>query len=191
MEMEKADGNIRRYIGYEYKEVKADSAKASFLIDGYENFGWQVDTNVAGNVQEERKRNLGIEISDKITIRLKRERHIINKAELTRLQRNFDACVREIEELEKRKTSSAAMVAVTTGIIGTAFMAGATFAATAQPPHILLCTILAVPGFIGWILPFFLYRRIVKAKTEEISPLIEGKYDEIDEICEKGNRLLY
>lgn len=76
------------------------------------------------------------------------------------------------------------------GILGTAFMAGATFAVTAQPPHILLCIILAIPGFLGWILPYFLYKTAVRRQTEKMTPLIEEKYDEIYEICEKGNKLL-
>lgn len=182
--------NAGRYVGYEYKEVKTDSAQASFLIDGYGNFGWQMDTNVSGGIREEGK-TPGSPSSDKLVIRLKRDRRIINKAELTRLQRNFEACVREIKELEKRKTSAATSAAIATGVAGTVCMAGSTFAVTAQQPYILLCVILAIPGFIGWILPYFLYKRITKEKSEEISPLIEEKYDEIYEICEKGNRLLH
>lgn len=34
-------------FGYEYKEITADMGQISFLIDGYENFGWEVDENVA------------------------------------------------------------------------------------------------------------------------------------------------
>lgn len=85
----------------------------------------------------------------------------------------------------------AAVYALIIGTLGTAFMAGATFAVTAQPPYIVLCIILAVPGFLGWILPYFLYRRIQRRETEKITPLIEAKYDEIYEICGKGNKLLY
>ena len=183
--------NTGKYVGYEYKEVKTDSAQASFLIDGYVNFGWQVDTNISGIGREEGTKTSGHAAFDKVVIRLKRDRRIINKAELTRLQRNFEACVREIKELEKKKTSAATAAAIAVGVAGTMFMAGSTFAVTAQPPHIMLCAILAVPGLIGWILPYFLYRRMTKAKTEEISPLIEDKYDEIYEICEKGSRLLH
>ena len=146
-----------------------------------------MDTNVAGGIGGKGGKTPGSPASDKLVIRLKRDRRIVNKAELTRLQRNFEACIREIEELEKRKTSAA----IATGGAGTAFMAGSTFAVTAQQPHILLCAILAVPGFIGWILSYFLYKRMAEAKAEEISPLIEEKYDEIYEICEKGNRLLH
>ena len=110
--------------------------------------------------------------------------------ELTRLQRNFEACVAEIENLEKEKTSRPAIQSLSVGILGTAFMAGSTFAVTADPPMILLCIILAVPGFLGWIFPYFLYKWGVRRQTERITPLIEEKYDEIYEICEKGNKLL-
>lgn len=51
--------------------------------------------------------------------------------------------------------------------------------------------LLAVPGFLGWIFPYFLYRKIAGRQTEKITLLIEAKYDEIYEICEKGNKLLY
>ena len=50
--------------------------------------------------------------------------------------------------------------------------------------------LLAVPGFLGWILPYFLYRAMVRRKTVQIEPLIEQTYDEINDICQKGSRLL-
>lgn len=40
-------------------------------------------------------------------------------------------------------------------------------------------------------LPYFLYKKIVRNQTEKLTPMIEAKYDEIYEICEKGNKLLY
>lgn len=107
------------------------------------------------------------------------------------MQRNFEACVKEIQASEKSKTSVATAYALVVGIIGTAFMAGSVFAVTAQPPYIVLSTILAIPAFIGWMIPYFLYRRITRKQTEKLTPLIEQKYDEIYEICEKGNKLLY
>ena len=70
-------------------------------------------------------------------------------------------------------------------------MAGATFAVTTQPPYVILCILLAIPGFIGWILPYFVYKKVLGKQIEKVTPLIEEKYDEIYEICEKGNRLLF
>ena len=82
------------------------------------------------------------------------------------------------------------MWALFIGLLGTAFMAGSVFAVTAQPPHIILCIVLAIPAFAGWVLPLFVYRKIVQKQTEKMIPLIEEKYDEIYEICEKGSKLL-
>lgn len=176
----------KTFMGYEYKEIIAPDSQASFLLDGYENFGWEVDENLQAGLE-----GSNLSPRQKRVLRLKRNRKIVNKMELTRLQRNFEACVNEIEELEKSKTSEATMYSLIVGIIGTAFMAGATFAVTAEPPHILWCILLAIPGFIGWILPPFLHRKLVERKRKKITPLIEEKYDEIYEICEKGNKLLY
>ena len=166
-----------KYTGYEYKEVKAGGEKASLLLDGYLNFGWVEDEN-------------GRPDTKKDVIVLKRDRKIMNKMELTRLQRHFEACVNEIEELEKSKGTRATMASIIAGIIGTAFMAGSVFAVTNMEPLIVLSIILAVPGFIGWILPYFIYKKILKRQTEIVTPLIEEKYDEIYEICKKGNHLL-
>jgi hypothetical protein len=77
------------------------------------------------------------------------------------------------------------------GITGTVFMAGSVFAVTAAPPMIVLCIILAVPAIVGWILPCFIYKNIVRKRTEKVTLLIEEKQDEVYEICEKGNKLLY
>lgn len=182
------DGLKRKkgFTAYEYKEIITEASRVSMLIDGYENFGWELDEKILYSDSSRQRR-----MEKKQVIRLKRNRKIMNKTELTRLQRNFEACLSQIQTLEKSITSSAAAWALTVGAAGTVFMAGSTFAVTAQPPQILLCTILAVPGIAGWIAPWFLYRRIVQKRTERTTPLIEEKYDEMYEVCEKGNKLLY
>lgn len=184
--MEDTGRQRKNFVGYEYKEIIAESSRISFLLDGYECFGWELDEK-----RTENKVSKNSSYPKKEVLHLKRNRKIINKMELTRLQRNFEACVKEIEVLEKSKTSAATMYALAAGIIGTAFMTGSVFAVTAQPPYIILSILLAVPAFIGWIIPYFLYRRVVRKQTEKLEPLIEQKYDEIYEICEKGNKFLY
>lgn len=184
--MEDTRTNKKDFVGYEYKEVITDKSRVSFLLDGYENFGWELDRNmieVPGENRNPMKQN-------NVILRLKRNRKIINKMELTRLQRNFESCVREIDTLERSKTSVATIYALIIAVVGTAFMAGATFAVTTQPPQVILCILLAIPGFIGWILPYFVYKKVLGKQIEKVTPLIEEKYDEIYEICEKGNRIL-
>ena len=169
----------KMFASYEYKELNIKEEQASFYLDCYENFGWQQDENFP-------PQNKG----ELMVLKLKRNRKMINKVELTRLQRNFEADMQDIVSLEKSKTSQATIVALAVGILGTAFMAGSVFAVTAEPPIIWLCILLAIPAFAGWILPYFLYRKIKEEKTKKVTPYIEEKYDEIYEICEKGHALL-
>ena len=168
------------FVGYEYKEIPAGGERASLYLDGYQNFGWVLDERAG---EEALRRGKG-------KLVLKRDRKIINKMELTRLQRHFEACVRELDELEQSKTTRASIGAITVGLIGTAFLAGAPFAATHQPPLIALTILLAIPGFVGWIVPWFLYRAMPRRRTKVVDGLMERKYDEIDEICQKGHQLL-
>lgn len=181
----------RNFVGYEYKEVSASGDKVSLLLDGYESFGWEVDDNFTLNVTQCPAHVSSHVPMSKTLLRLKRDRKILNKMELTRLQRNFEACVKEIETLENAKTTRATIWAIVVGIIGTAFMAGSVFAVVAPTPQILLCIVLAIPAFIGWILPYFIYKKLVQKDTEKYTMLIEAKYDEIYELCEKGNKLLF
>ena len=93
--MENENRRGKSFIAYEYKEVSADSGQISFLIDGYENFGWEVDENVI-QYAPEKYPAAGGPHRKKTVLQLKRNRKIINKMELTRLQRNLEAYVSEI-----------------------------------------------------------------------------------------------
>lgn len=169
----------KKFVGYEYKDVSVEKSKASFYIDSYENFGWVMDDNVAATNR-----------AGQTVLHLKRDKKIGNKMELTRLQQHFEACVNDIRSLEASKNSTAAMWSLIVAVIGTAFMAGSTFAVVHEPPIIWLCILLAIPGFIGWIVPYFLYQRLRAKKREKLQPLIDEKYEEIYQICEKGHSLL-
>jgi len=167
----------RNFVGYEYRDITVSRNMEAMYVDGYQNFGWELDGSAGLPA------GLG-----SVTLKFKRDRKIRNKAELTRLQRQFDASVNEILSMEKSKGDSASIVAFTVGTIGTAFMAGSVFAVTGG--LIVLCIILAIPAFIGWILPYFLYKSTYSKKAAKVAPLIDAKYDEIYEICERANNLL-
>lgn len=169
----------KNFTACEYKEISVRSDRASFYLDCYESFGWQQDENFPP--QESREH---------VTLRLKRDRKLVNKTELTRLQRNFEADMEEIAALERTKTSAATIWALCVALLGTAFMTGSVFAVVAEPPRIVLCILLAVPAFAGWIAPYFVYRWVRDRKTRQVTPFIEEKIEEIYSMCEKGQSLL-
>ncbi len=167
----------KAFIGYEYQEVAVKSAISPIYADGYENFGWKLEDSY-----------LSLGKPDSVTMKFKRDRKIRNKPELTRLQHQFDAVASDIVSLEASKRVRASIAAYVVGIIGTAFMAGSVFSITSA--LLIPCIILAIPAFIGWLLPYFLYRSIERKKTASVTPLIDSKYDELYTICEKANGLL-
>ena len=87
------------YVGYEYKEKSVPASFASLYLDSYPCFGWEEDPNGVS-----RKENA--ETAGRAVLRFRRDRKICNRAELTRLQRNFDSCVAEIDALEQSKRLS-------------------------------------------------------------------------------------
>jgi len=165
------------FIGYEYKDVTVDRDKEGVFTDGYTNFGWTLEGTSRSAI--------GIPT---VNIKLKRDRKIQNKVELTRLQRQFESNVKEIEKLEQSKTTAANITAFTIGIVGTACLAGSVFSFLAG--MIPLFIVLAVPGLIGWTLPYFCFIRSREKRIAAITPLIEQRYDSIYEVCEKAHGLL-
>ncbi|MGN0435734.1 MAG: hypothetical protein ACI4D8_03790 [Wujia sp.] len=176
------------FVSFEYKNVSTNINMISFIVDGYKNFGWELDENIPN---QEYLYKYAVNSGNRhCELRMKRNKNLVNKTELTRLQRNYDACVKDIERMETMKTSKAMSVSLAVGILGTVFMAGSVFAVTATPPIIWLSVILAVPAFAGWILPVFIYKYISAKDIEMFNPIIADKYAEIEEICRRGYRLL-
>ena len=104
---------MSKFESFDYTKVTVAENQMSQYMDGYEHFGWRVDSNVPI------EKGMG-----KVAIHLKRSRAVFNKMELTRLQRHFEACMSEIAALENSTESYAMIAALTSGISGCAFMAG-------------------------------------------------------------------
>lgn len=165
------------FVGYEYKDITIRRNMESVYEDGYSNFGWVLN----GTAESPKGMTY-------VTLKFKRDCKARTNGELNRLQRQFDGCVAEIIMLERSKVLIASTVAYVIGIIGSAFIAGSTFAYNAG--SLSLSTILAVPGFVGWIIPYLCFRAIVKKKSARVTPLIDQKYDEIYNLGKKGSLLL-
>lgn len=102
---------MSEFESFDYTKVTVAENQMSQYMDGYEHFGWKVDSNVPI------EKGMG-----KVTIHLKRSRAVLNKMELTRLQRHFEACMSEIAALENSTESFAMIAALTSGVSGCAFI---------------------------------------------------------------------
>ncbi|MCL2775684.1 MAG: hypothetical protein FWD71_20410 [Oscillospiraceae bacterium] len=168
--------NTQNFIGYEYKDVTVKHDMENVYTEGYKNFGWKLEGD-----------SLLLTGLSTTALKFKRERKIRNKAELSRLQRQFDSGVHEIEHLESSRTTAAIIAAFTIGIIGAACILGAVVSCLVGV--IPLMVVLAVPGFIGCAVSYICYRKISAKRDEKTAPLIEEKYDELYEICVKAREL--
>lgn len=171
-----ATGMSHNFVAYEYKTVVATREFASVYADCYPRFGWRLEDNTFNNH------------SNKVSLTFKRNRQLRNKPEINKLQRQFEEGIENISYLKKTKNSRAGLVAITVGLIGTAFLAGATFSYLAN--FIIACVILAVPGFVGWGAAYLVYQQLSNKRAAEIVPLIDQEYDSLYSYCEKANALL-
>jgi len=167
--------NNKNFVGYEYRDVTVQGKMEAMYMDGYSNFGWTLDSKSPSGFSG-------------TTLKFKRDREIANKAELTKQQSQFDKSVREIVTLEHLKSSGATKIAYIIAFIGTVFMALSVFSVLAD--KIALCVIFAVPAFIAWILPYFIYKAKKNSRSKKVAPLIEKQYDNIYDVCKQANSLL-
>ena len=176
------------YMGAEYMELVAEDNQVPFLLDCYASFGWKLHDY---SLQHREYGHNTVEKRGNIVLPLKRDRSIMNKTELVRLQRNFEACLQEVHRLELRKTSKATALALIIGFLGGVCTLGAVLAITSTPPHMVWGILLAVPAFIGIALPYPIYRRVASDERVQVEPLIAQKYDEIHAICQRADKLSY
>jgi len=163
-----------KFIMNEYIDVNVKQNLVKLCCDCYKELGWDV-INTSSSV-------------DSVTMKMQRNRKIKNRAALCDLQRKCEQSFTSIEKLEKAKTGKAMGISLGIGIVGTAFMAGSVFAYLAS--MIALCIILAIPAFIGWALPYFLYKKIYNETSTKVNIMIDHNYDVIYNSCEKASHLL-
>ena len=166
--------NENKFVMNEYMEVSVKQDLVQLCSDCYHALGWTIMNTSTG--------------IDSVKLKLQRDRKIKNRVALCDLQRKCEDTFSAIEKLENSKTTKAMAVSLGVGILGTVFMAGSVFVYLAS--MIPVCVILAIPGFIGWGLPYFLYKKFIKESTEKVSPLIDRNYDVIYEACEKASQML-
>lgn len=169
----------RTFTGYEYKDITVFSGYAFEYIECYKNFGWCE----AEEISSQTSMNL-------VTIRMKRNRKIINKVELTRLERHFEACAAEIKMLEKAKTAEATACSLLLGIAGILLVIGVVFGFLREFHLTLMGVVFGIAGMVGMGLSCPLYTKIVKIKSQKLEKYIEAKHDEVYYVCKKGFELL-
>ena len=164
----------KEFIAYEYKEVIINKKRLDLYLDCVINLGWEV-TN--------KENHLG-----KIKLHLKRNYKINNREEVLKLEKDFEEKFNLLEKINNEKYDLGLMISLTVGLIGTACLAGATFSFLAS--KIALMIILAIPGFVGWFLPYFINKKINNKNLVKVEQKNTELKNEIYSSMEKAFSLL-
>lgn len=168
----------KEFIGYEYKETIVREEYVTIYQDGYENFGWSLEGTYTT------PEHVGC-----VTMKFKRDRKLKNKLEISKLQRQFDEIISQVERLERKKELKASTVAYIIGVVAAVLFACAILAFTVWK-NIVVMVVLGIPALIGFVLSYVIYTKIRKSKVQEITPLIDEKYDELYQVTMQANNLL-
>lgn len=164
------------FIGYEYKNISVPTAIESLYVDSYRAFGWALESSNPDY------------LTKKTDLKFKRDRQISNKAELSRLQRQFDSYADRVASLLAGPAMRASVISIILGVLGCAFLAGATFSYLAGLTVFMV--VFAVPGFILWIVAYPVYRQVRSSGQHNAEPQIDAAYDSIYETTKKASQLL-
>lgn len=195
------------YIGYEYKTVTVSNEMEHFWIDNMKHFGWEFGKKDPAMIKHVwgpirlmiaplslipgspcGKWIVDRESKKKSVLTFKRDKKLPSKDQISNLEISFEQNASKIETLDASKTTGATVAAYTIGLIGTVFLGAATFAYLYG--LLSLCIILAIPGFICWVLPFFVKHVMAARKSAVVQPQIEKVYEDIDQICRKANAIM-
>lgn len=172
----------RNAITYDYLAIQAEGKAAYEVVDSYQALGWEAINRESSFIP-------GL-----MTINFRRNRKVKNKEQLNRLQTKLDDCFNGIKVCEKNKTQTAMVFALILGVIGAIiFGGGMSMILTITNPELwvyIVGGILALIGAVPCALAYFVYNRIRVKKTAAMNILIEGKRDEIDNLCDDAQRFL-
>lgn len=166
------------FVAYEYANIAARRSAESLYRDCYRSFGWEPADG----------RGEYLTNPEMVSLKMKRDRRINNRSEVTNLQHRCESALENIDHLERQKITSAISTAIALGVAGTVFMALATFCYLWG--LIPLMVILAIPGFILWGVAYFAYNKVKKNKAAWNAPLIDAQYDIVYDTCEQAAALL-
>lgn len=185
------NSETKDFVAYEYLSLNVDSEKEALYIDCYESFGWML-VNSTYLVDKEDYYINNYNVSDKklVNLKFKRDRKVKNKAQLLALQRKLEGALKELSKLERIPSSMGIIWAMIIGVVGTIFLAISVFQITGSNPNYVIFAMSGFIGIVGWVLPYFTYRKVKSDKEKENISLIEEEYNTIYDICEQASKLI-
>ena len=162
--------------GYDWKEVTVKKDKESLYAENYQNFGWELV-------------NTSAPYPNALTVILKfrRDSSIRNKAELERLEQQFESGLRQIEKIESKTRNSVLIPALTSGIGGIAMFVWSVHSFISG--NMSMGAISLIFAVVGLALGSFFGFRLMKRINERVAPKLNKQYAEVNATCEEAHSI--
>lgn len=164
-------------ISYEYLTVDAPRELEPLYRDTYRSFGWYSSATSGQTVKVKA-----------VTLRLKRDRNIANRALVQELQRTAEEALESITVMERSKNTAAFGASLILGILGAGLLAGSVFNFNAG--LMIFSATLGVFGLGFWIAAYYAYRWVRRRRARLVDPLIGEAYELTYETAGQAHRLL-
>ena len=168
-------------LTYDYKTVRVKRDMEAMYTDAYENLGWEVTSTTLADAS-----------MSYVNVSFKRDRKIVNKTELNKLQDEIDEVLTNIEKTKSKKANAGVVEGVSTGVVGAlVFGGGMSMSMVLEGIGFLIGGIaLGVVGigvmFLGWLV----HNKVQKKKLTKLEPIYQEQLDKLSELCEQANKLL-
>lgn len=170
----------KEFISYEYKTVSVKAKDQTKAMDMYEAFGWEITGTASA-------------VTGDTTLSLKRNRNLLHKQELNKLERQAEDTFATINGLERSKTLVASVFAYIFGCFAALVLGGGmclTMLIEGSIPAFVGGVILGVAGIALCGVNYVIYKKLVEKKTKSLLPVIDQTEEKLANTLEKGNDLL-
>lgn len=192
---------------YEYLTVRVDRDREDLSTDTYRSLGWTIEDRedpLAADTPRPLASRFARDVplvgrlyraaedatpqANTITLRLKRDRHLPNRAQVAELQRIAEASLAGIDRLERTRAGRANAASLGLGALGAGFLACSVFSLLGGLS--VLMVVLGATGLFAWIGAFLANTAVKRNRTARIAPLLDEHYATIYSAGEQAARLL-
>jgi hypothetical protein len=166
------------FTAYDYKSIMASKSMESVYQDCYRAFGWEAV-----------KTDNEIMPFDEVSLSFKRDRTIKGNVELSTLQAQCDAALRELYAIEKNQKTAGMIPALSVGVVSSLIL-GAGMVLCMTTERVVAGIAVGSIGLIGCAFPLYVNKRIRAEKAQSFVAASDAQYDKIITMCEKAQSLL-
>jgi len=183
------------FVAYEYKKIMVKRDSVSVFTDCLSNFGWILIDEYEYGYQPEVTSYTPVHTVERhtndletVVLKFKRDRHIRNKLEVSKLERKCETALSSAGSLERKNNAYKMGITLGVGILGAVFLAIAVFNFISA--NVIIGVFLTILGIAGLGIGYLANRKVEQKRSEQTEPMIQQQLEIAYEACEQAHALL-